>query len=104
MLGLGGWPPFHFGWRQYRSFGAIALDLCAVADGRLDGYVHCVRDEVAEWDYLGATLICREAGAYVVDVHGRPLDPLDHLARRTPVAAGSAALLDQLVSARGRFE
>ena len=104
ILGLGGWPPFHLGWYQYRSLGAIALDLCAVADGRLDGYAHCVPDAVAEWDYLGGLLVCQEAGAHVVDLRGRNLVPLDHDARRTPVAGGSVALLDELLSQRGRFD
>jgi myo-inositol-1(or 4)-monophosphatase len=103
IIGLGGWPPFHFGWYQYRSYGAIALDLCAVADGRLDGYAHCVPDEVAEWDYMGGLLVCYESGAEVVDIHGRPLSPLDHTTRRTPVAAGDRALLDELLTARRKF-
>jgi fructose-1,6-bisphosphatase/inositol monophosphatase family enzyme len=103
IIGLGGWPPFHFGWYQFRAFGAIALDLCAVADGRLDGYVHCVPDEVAEWDYLGGTLVCEEAGAEVIDVHERALAPLDHGLRRTPIAAGDRALLDELLIARRKF-
>lgn len=103
MIGLGGWPPFHFGWYQYRALGAIALDLCAVADGRLDGYVHCQNDRVAEWDYLGGMLICAEAGAHVVDVHGRDLVPLDHDARRTPVAAGDERLLQELLDAGRKF-
>jgi fructose-1,6-bisphosphatase/inositol monophosphatase family enzyme len=104
LVGLGGWPPFHFGWGQFRCFGAIALDLCAVADGRLDAYAHCVADESAEWDYLGGLLVCSEAGATVVDVHGRDMAPLDWAARRTPVAAGSDALLDEMLAARRKFE
>lgn len=103
IIGLGGLPPFHFGWWQFRSLGAIALDLCAVADGRLDGYVHCVRDAVAEWDYLAGVLICREAGAFVVDVHDRDLVMLEHAGRRTPCAAGSEQLLGELVEARRKF-
>ncbi|HEV8296571.1 MAG TPA: inositol monophosphatase family protein [Acidimicrobiales bacterium] len=103
IIGLGGLPPFHFGWSQFRSLGAIALDLCAVADGRLDSYTHCVADEVAEWDYLGGLLICQEAGAYVVDVLGRDLVVLDPFARRTPCAAGDEALLAEVVAARRRF-
>ena len=74
-----------------------------VADGRLDGYVHCVADEVAEWDYLGGTLVCVEAGAEVIDVHERALAPLDHGLRRTPIAAGDRALLDELLIARRKF-
>ena len=103
IVGLGGWPPFHFGWNQFRAYGSIALDLCAVADGRLDGYVHCVPDEVAEWDYLGGVLVCHEAGAEVVDVHGRSMAPLSHGVRRTPVAAGDSALLEELLTARRTF-
>jgi fructose-1,6-bisphosphatase/inositol monophosphatase family enzyme len=104
LVGLGGWPPFHFGWAQFRCFGAIALDLCAIADGRLDGYAHCVADESAEWDYLGGMLVCLEAGAAIVDLHGRDMAPLDGSARRTPVAAGDGALLRELLEARRKFE
>lgn len=104
IIGLGGWPPFHFGWYQYRSFGAIALELVAVADGRLDAYAHCVPDRIAEWDYLGAMLICHEAGAFVVDALERPLVTLDFETRRTPVAAGSRELLDEMLVARRSFE
>ena len=39
-------------------------------------------------------LICREAGAAIVDLHGRDLVALDHDARRIPCAAGDDALLD----------
>ena len=44
--------------------------------------------------------MCAEAGAHVVDAFGRDLVMIDHFARRTPIAAGSAALLDELVAAR----
>jgi fructose-1,6-bisphosphatase/inositol monophosphatase family enzyme len=104
IIGFDALPPFHFGWWQFRAFGALALDLCAVADGRLDGYVPCVSAGVPEWDYLGATLICREAGASIVDLHGRDLVALDHDARRIPCAAGDDVLLEQLLAARRRFD
>ena len=103
VLGFDALPPFNFGWWQFRAFGAMALDLCAVADGRLDGYLPCVATGVPEWDYLGATLICREAGAAIVDLHGRDLVVLDHDARRIPCAAGDPALLELLLTARRRF-
>jgi fructose-1,6-bisphosphatase/inositol monophosphatase family enzyme len=76
------------------------LDLCAVADGTLDGYVDCVHDAHGSWDYLGGLLICTEAGASVVDAEGRDLVVREHSARRTPVAAGSSALLSELLAAR----
>ena len=53
MIGLSGYPPRSLGWGQYRALGAAALDLCAVADGVLDGYVDCSRDAHGSWDYLG---------------------------------------------------
>jgi fructose-1,6-bisphosphatase/inositol monophosphatase family enzyme len=100
IIGFDALPPRHFGWWQYRALGALALDLCAVADGRLDGYVPCVAAGVPEWDYLAASLICIEAGAAIVDLHGRDLVALDHGARRIPVAAGDPELLAVLLEER----
>lgn len=100
LVGLSGLPPHHLGWRQFRALGAVALDLCAVAEGALDGYVDCSPDAHGVWDYAGALLICQEAGAPVVDAHDRPLTVLEHGARRTPVAAATPHLLTQLVDAR----
>jgi len=103
IVGLSGWPPHHFGWDQYRSLGAAALDLCAVAAGVLDGYVDCSHNAHGPWDYLGAVLVCREAGAVVTDAFDRELVVLDHAARRTPVAAATPALHAELVHARRSF-
>lgn len=46
--------------RDVRRFGSAALDLCAVACGRLDGYFE---RGLHPWDSAAATLIVREAGA-----------------------------------------
>ena len=73
--------------------GAAALDLCAVAEGVLDGYAVVGGSELGSWDYLGGMLICREAGAVITESLGRELVILDHQARRTPVAAGTPELL-----------
>ncbi|MCU1354473.1 MAG: inositol monophosphatase/fructose,6-bisphosphatase family protein [Acidimicrobiales bacterium] len=102
IVGLNGVPAGHGGWAQYRALGAAALDLCAVADGTLDGYLDCTWDELGSWDYLGGLLVCREAGAVVADVAGRDLVALDHGARRTPVAAASPELLAQLAACHPR--
>ena len=100
LIGLSGYPPKYLGWRQYRALGAAALDLCAVADGSLDGYIDCMRDAHGSWDYLGGLLVCTEAGALVADAAGRELVVRDHAGRRTPVAAATTALLSELVAAR----
>ena len=103
VVGLSGYPPWSFGWKQFRALGAVALDLCAVAGGRLDAYVDCSPDAHGSWDYLAAMLICREAGAVVADALDRELVTLDHTARRTPIAAGTPELLQVAVDARRRF-
>ena len=101
VVGLSGYPTEHLGWRQFRALGAIALDLCAVASGQLDAYVDCSPSAHGPWDYLGGLLLCREAGAPIVDAEGRELVTTDHRARRTPVAAATPELLEQVMAARG---
>jgi fructose-1,6-bisphosphatase/inositol monophosphatase family enzyme len=103
IVGLSGFPPRWLGWRQYRALGAAALDLCAVAGGALDGYVDCSGDAHGVWDYLGGLLICREAGAMVADAFGRELVLRAPDEKRTPIAAATPALLDELVAARRSF-
>ncbi|MEQ1874601.1 MAG: inositol monophosphatase [Ilumatobacteraceae bacterium] len=100
VLGLNGLPPRPLGYRQCRVLGAVALDLCLVADGVLDGYVDCVDEGHGVWDYLASVLICREAGVEVADLHGRELSVLDHSARRTLIAAATPQLFAQLTAAR----
>jgi fructose-1,6-bisphosphatase/inositol monophosphatase family enzyme len=100
VVGLSGWPPRHGGWKQMRALGAAALDLCAVADGRLDAYVDFSRNAHGPWDYLGGMLVCREAGVSVADAFGRELLCLGHSDRRTPVAAATPQLMAELVALR----
>lgn len=99
VVAVAGYPPRHLGWWQYRSLGAASLDLCAVAAGHLDGFVDCTDAGHPPWDYLAAMLVCREAGAHVVDGGGREL-VVRSGERRSPVAAGSSELLTELVAAR----
>jgi fructose-1,6-bisphosphatase/inositol monophosphatase family enzyme len=103
IIGLSGLPPLHFGWKQFRALGAVALDLCAVASGQLDGYVDCSVGAHGAWDYLGGMLICREAGARVDDAWGRQLVSVDHAVRRTPIAGATDTLVATLRAARHRF-
>lgn len=103
IVGLSGYPPWWFGWKQFRALGAVALDLCAVAGGRLDAYVDCSPSAHGAWDYLGGLLICQEAGAVVADAWDRPLVTLDHLDRRTPIAAATPELLAAALHERRRF-
>jgi myo-inositol-1(or 4)-monophosphatase len=48
--------------RDVRRAGSAALDLCAVAAGRVDGYYE---DTTQRWDWAAGALIAAEAGAVV---------------------------------------
>lgn len=100
LIGFNGWPSQHMGWRQYRVLGAAALELCAVAQGALDGYVDVTADGLAPWDYMGALLVCREAGALVAETGGREMWGLPAGERRSIAAAGTPQLLHELVERR----
>jgi len=100
VVGLSGWPPRHGGWKQMRALGAAALDLCAVAAGRLDAYIDFSWNAHGPWDYLAGMLICQEAGVSIADAFGRELVCLEHDCRRTPLAAATPSLLAELVALR----
>ncbi|HEY3737346.1 MAG TPA: inositol monophosphatase family protein [Jatrophihabitans sp.] len=51
-----------------RRMGAAALDLCAVAAGRLDAYFEV---GLNPWDYAAGVLIATEAGCRASGLHGR---------------------------------
>jgi myo-inositol-1(or 4)-monophosphatase len=53
--------------RDVRRLGSCALDLCLVADGRLDAYVE---EGVNLWDHAAAGLVARIAGARTLLVDG----------------------------------
>jgi myo-inositol-1(or 4)-monophosphatase len=103
VVGLSGYAPRWLGWKQYRALGAQALDLCAVAGGRLDAYIDCSLGAHGPWDYLGGMLVCQEAGALVHDAFDRPLVTVEHAARRTPIAAATPALLEAVLTERRTF-
>jgi myo-inositol-1(or 4)-monophosphatase len=64
-----------------RRLGSAALDLCAVAAGRLDAYFE---SGLHRWDYAAGALIATEAGCVVSGLRGKPV------AAPLTAAAGSA--------------
>lgn len=101
ILALNDWPPARIGCRQFRALGAAALELCAVADGTVDGFVD-FSVGLAPWDHLAALLVCREAGAVFEVVGGDDLSDLRTEARTRLVAAGSSALCAALAAMDAR--
>jgi myo-inositol-1(or 4)-monophosphatase len=72
--------------RDLRRIGSAALDLCAVAEGRLDLFYE---RGLNVWDLAAAALVVTEAGGTVSGLEGRPLGD------RT-VIAGAASLCERL--------
>jgi myo-inositol-1(or 4)-monophosphatase len=97
IVAFSGWPTQHGGWRQYRTYGAGALDMCSVASGVFDAFVDVDRAH-GVWDYLGAYLVCAEAGLTMVDSAGEELVVLEHGARRGPVVAATAELASEILA------
>ncbi|HEX4813644.1 MAG TPA: inositol monophosphatase family protein [Nonomuraea sp.] len=58
--------------RDIRRGGSCAVDLCSVADGRVDAYYE---RGVNPWDYAAAGLVATEAGARLGGLRGRPVGP-----------------------------
>ncbi len=98
VIGISGFPSAYPGWSQFRALGAASLDMCAVAEGVLDGYRTAGRSFLSVWDYAAAVLVCTEAGVSVTEHGGRDLLVKDASAR-SPVVAATAPLLAQLVAA-----
>jgi myo-inositol-1(or 4)-monophosphatase len=55
-----------------RRDGSAALDLCAVACGRFDGFWEF---GLKSWDTAAGVLLVREAGGRVTDISARPYEP-----------------------------
>ena len=58
--------------RDIRRFGAASLDLCAAAEGRVDGYFE---KGLGAWDHAAGGLIAHEAGLRVSGLRGAPAGP-----------------------------
>jgi fructose-1,6-bisphosphatase/inositol monophosphatase family enzyme len=101
VIGISGYPDVPPRWAQFRALGAAALDLCAVAEGVLDGYLVGSGSSLYGWDYLGGILMCAEAGSVAVDASGEDLVVRDSSAR-APVVAATPELLDDLLASVGR--
>ncbi|GGM26949.1 inositol monophosphatase family protein [Micromonospora yangpuensis] len=76
--------------RDIRRMGAAALDLCLVAEGRLDAYFE---KGLAAWDLAAGGLVAAEAGVRVTGLNGAPPGP-DLVVAAPPALFG--ALHDRL--------
>ena len=74
--------------RDLRRIGSAALDLCGVADGRLDAFYEW---GLHPWDHAAGALIAQESGAAVVGRNGAP-------GSRDLLVAAAPELADEIVT------
>lgn len=72
-----------------RRIGSAALEMCYSACGRYDAFIE---DDLNLWDYAGGTLIVREAGGQVINMHGEEVT----CERRGGIISGSEKIVDEL--------
>jgi fructose-1,6-bisphosphatase/inositol monophosphatase family enzyme len=78
-----------------RGLGAAALEMCMVAQGSMDAFLH-LTEGLRVVDVAAGTLIVEEAGGYVVEPDGSPPEvPLDPTARTSLVAVGDEQVLSE---------
>ena len=83
--------------RHTRHLGAAALEVCMVAEGRLDAYVD-IREKLRVTDIAAAQLILTEAGGVIVSLDGSRLDSALSLKERISfVAAGREDLCSKIL-------
>jgi inositol-phosphate phosphatase / L-galactose 1-phosphate phosphatase len=78
--------------RSVRCTGSCAMNMCAVAAGRLDGYFEIGFG--GPWDNCAATVIVREAGGVVIDPSGEEM----HLNARRVLCANTQKVADEFVN------
>jgi fructose-1,6-bisphosphatase/inositol monophosphatase family enzyme len=63
--------------QMFRFGGSIALNMCQVAKGAVDGYVYGrTRNRVKSWDIAAAALLVQGAGGRALNQQGQTLDTL----------------------------
>jgi myo-inositol-1(or 4)-monophosphatase len=79
--------------RDIRRFGSAALDLCAVAAGRLDAYYEL---HLNPWDHAAGALVAAEAGIVVTGLPGSPFAEPMAIAAAPSVAEAFVDLVAEL--------
>ncbi len=96
LVVISGPPATWLPWKQFRAFGSLALTLCDLAAGAIEGLLDAGSSRHSPWDYLGGFLACSEAGAVVEDVRGRSLLEVEADTVRQLIGAATPALLQDL--------
>ena len=79
--------------RDIRRFGSAALDLCAVAAGRIDAHYEL---DLNPWDHAAGALVAAEAGIVLAGLPGRPFAEPMAIAAAPSIAAPFVELVAEL--------
>lgn len=82
--------------KRQAHFGANALEICLLAEGKMDSFVD-VRGRMRITDFAGGYLIAREAGAVVTTIDGGELDPKMSLSERFGLVASGNEVLHRKI-------
>jgi myo-inositol-1(or 4)-monophosphatase len=82
--------------KRQAHFGANALEICFLAEGKMDSFVD-VRGRMRITDFVGGYLIAKEAGAVVTALDGGELDPKMKLSERFGLVASANEVLHRKV-------
>jgi len=86
--------------RRIRTLGSASLELCYVADGRLDAFVD-LRSRTRIVDVAAGVLIVKEAGGTVSDCAGDPVRIDNDMWEPTDLIASNGLLHRELLSLIG---
>lgn len=85
--------------KHFRHFGANALELCYVADGRTDAFID-IRGKLRVTDIVASYLILREACAIILTPEGKELNiPLEATQRLSFIAAANRKIYEVIQQA-----
>lgn len=83
-----------------RALGSIALDMCYVADGTLDGVID-TRGLVSGYDIMASALILKEAGGSLTDIKGKNLTNNVQVTGLSIVGTKNKELHDKIIRTLG---
>jgi myo-inositol-1(or 4)-monophosphatase len=94
--------PLVIGVKRQVHLGANALELCYLADGRIDAFVD-IRGKIRITDFAAAYLVASEAGAVFTDSEGGELEPkFDLHARFGFVGSGNKIIHKEILQLCGK--
>jgi myo-inositol-1(or 4)-monophosphatase len=84
--------------KHIRHFGANALELCYVADGKIGAFVD-IRDKIRTTDVAAGYLILKEAGGIITNLNNYSLDSkLDPKIKLNFIASGNIKIHERILS------